>query len=143
LLAIPPRAEARLSSITNKVCEISRLQRRLPYTDQGFTSTSSFFFKSSICPLIVGFVAHPPLRVQVRVSRVRSLGWVGLPVLAEVDMGLGRADAHEWLPLRGNYEHEVEGDAAIDRDRYTRISIPLVPVGLSPGRVPYSITAKK
>jgi hypothetical protein len=58
-----------------------------------------------------------PLRVQVPVSRVHSLRWAALPVLAGVDMGRRRADAHVWLPLRGNFEYEVEGDAGIDQDR--------------------------
>ena len=41
--------------------------------------------------------------------------WAALPVLAGVDVELGRADVWAWSS-HGNEEHEVEGGAVVNLD---------------------------
>ena len=85
-------------------------RRQEPSIDRGLYPSSSF-----IGPLVVGLVADLTGNIRYAFLFLVIMLWAALPVLAGVDVELGRADVWAWSS-HGNEEHEVEGGAVVNLD---------------------------
>jgi Vacuole effluxer Atg22 like len=85
-------------------------RRQEPSIDRGLYPSSSF-----IGPLVIGLVADLTGNIRYAFLFLVIMLWAALPVLAGVDVELGRADVWAWSS-HGNEEHEVEGGAVVNLD---------------------------